>query len=81
VRALADDLADALGLDRAEEPYRPHITLARARRGWLDLRGWIEKASLEAPDARLTVSAVDLMRSHLGQGPARYERLASVRLG
>ena len=80
VRALADDLVDALGLDPAEEPYRPHITLARARRGWVDLRGWIEEASLSAPDDRLSVAAVDLMRSHLGQGPARYERLASVRL-
>jgi RNA 2',3'-cyclic 3'-phosphodiesterase len=79
--ALAADLADALGLEAVDEPYRPHVTLARARRGWLDLRGWIGEASASAPEGRLSVAALDLMRSHLGRGPARYERLASVRLG
>ena len=78
--SLAADLARALEL-RSAEPYRPHVTLARARRGWLDVRGWIEAASASAPEGRLSVSTLELMRSHLGRGPARYESLASVQLG
>jgi RNA 2',3'-cyclic 3'-phosphodiesterase len=78
--ALAGDLARGLGLD-VEAPYRPHITLARARRRPVDLRGWIERASLHAPSGQLAVKSVELMRSHLGRGPARYETLASIELG
>jgi len=81
VAALAADLAQALELDVSEGPFRPHITLARARRRWLDLRGWIDEASASAPEGMLSVAVLDLMRSRLGGGPARYERLASVRLG
>jgi 2'-5' RNA ligase len=77
--SLGGDLATALGLEAAE-PYRPHVTLARARRRSLDLRGWIEDASESAPDGRLEVAAVRLMRSHLGHGPARYETLTTVSL-
>ncbi|HET9417335.1 MAG TPA: RNA 2',3'-cyclic phosphodiesterase [Candidatus Limnocylindria bacterium] len=77
---LAGDLALALG-SAVEEPYRPHITLARARHRPVDLRGWIEPASLQAPSGQLEVRAVDLMRSHLSSGPARYETLASFDLG
>ncbi len=78
--ALASDLARELGLAVAE-PYRPHITLARSRQRPVDLRGWIERASLEARSGHLDVEAVDLMRSQLGSGPARYETLASFGLG
>lgn len=77
--ALAADLARELRLG-VDEPFRPHVTLARARRGHVDLRGWIEPASLGAPAGRLDVSSLQLMRSHLGGGPARYETLASVSL-
>ena len=77
--ALATDLGTVLGLDMAE-PFRPHVTLARARQRSVDLRGWIEEASLSAPDGRVEATSVHLLRSHLGTGPARYERLASVRL-
>jgi 2'-5' RNA ligase len=80
ISALAVDLAEALDLANVEQPFRPHVTLARARHRWLDLRGWIEDASASAPDGELEVATIDLMRSHLGSGPARYERLASVRL-
>ena len=78
--ALAHDLAEALGLP-AEEPFRPHVTLARARRRSVDLRGWIEPASESAPEGILAVREVHLMRSHLGRGPARYETLATFPLG
>jgi RNA 2',3'-cyclic 3'-phosphodiesterase len=78
--ALAGDLARALGL-AADEPFRPHVTLARARQRPVDLRGWIEPASLSAPAGLLEVEAVHLLRSHLGTAPARYETLASFALG
>jgi 2'-5' RNA ligase len=78
--ALAGELASALGL-ASEEAYRPHVTLARARRRPLDLRGWIEGAATSAPEGRLTVDRIALMRSHLGGGPARYETLETFTLG
>jgi 2'-5' RNA ligase len=80
VSSLASDLGAALGLEPTGEPFRPHVTLARARHRWLDLRGWIEEASASAPEGRLALDTLAFMRSHLGSGPARYETLASVRL-
>ena len=77
--ALAGDLSAALDVP-FEEAFRPHVTVARVRRRPVDLRGWIEPASLEAPAGRLQVGRIRLMRSHLGGGPARYETLASIPL-
>jgi RNA 2',3'-cyclic 3'-phosphodiesterase len=78
--AIAGDLARALWLP-SPDPFRPHVTLARARRRPVDLRGWIEEASAAVPEGILAVRDLHLMRSHLGGGPARYETLASVPLG
>ena len=78
--AMAGDLEQALRLE-AGEPYRAHVTLARARRRWVDLRGWIETASASAPDGILAVQSLELMRSHLGGGPAQYESLGTFPLG
>ena len=78
--ALAGDLADALALSD-DEPFRAHVTLARARRRPVDLRGWIEPASASAPDGLLTIDRIALMRSHVGAGPAQYETLATFALG
>jgi RNA 2',3'-cyclic 3'-phosphodiesterase len=78
--ATAGALATAFELPRGE-PYRAHITLARARQGHVDLRGWIERASESAPEGRLLVESLQLIRSHLGAGPARYETLATYALG
>ena len=75
---LAADVAATLGLD-ASRPFRPHLTLARARRQPVDLRSWIASAS--APAGVLTTDRIQLMRSHTGRGPARYETLASLKLG
>ena len=78
--SLARGLRAALDLDDAA-PWRAHITVARARRRSVDVRGWIEEASAESPTGLLAVSAMSLVRSHVGSGPARYERLVSVSLG
>jgi 2'-5' RNA ligase len=75
---LAADVAVALGLD-ASRPLRPHLTLARARRAPVDLRSWLASAS--APVGVLAADRIELMRSHIGRGPARYETLAAITLG
>ena len=74
---LAADVSTALGL--ASRPLRPHITLARVRRQPVDLRSWLASAS--APEGVLTTDRIELMRSHTGPGPARYETLATMKLG
>lgn len=78
--ALAADLADSLRLE-AGSPFRAHVTLARVRRGSADLRGWLSEASESAPTGTLEVRQLELMRSHLGEGAPRYERLAAMHLG
>ena len=75
---LAVDVTVALGLD-ASRPLRPHLTLARARREPVDLRPWLASAS--APTGVLAADRLELVRSHLGRGPAQYETLAALTLG
>ena len=77
LRRLAADVRRALDVDAA--PFRAHVTLGRAKSAAVDLRPWIAEA--RAPAGRLAVDRVELMRSHLGRGPARYEVLATVPLG
>jgi RNA 2',3'-cyclic 3'-phosphodiesterase len=63
-------------------PLRAHLTLARKRRQPIDdpLVDAV-RAALEGAGARVATSwpsrRVELWRSHLGQGPARYEVTAS----
>jgi 2'-5' RNA ligase len=75
---LAGDLRAALAIDDAG-PFRPHVTLGRTGRQRVDLRAWVAGAS--APAGRLAVERIELMRSHVGGGPARYETLATSTLG
>ena len=53
--------------------FRGHLTLARTKGGIVDL------SSLTV-DASWTVGEIELIRSHLGGGPARYETIASFSL-
>ena len=76
--SLAADVAEALDLE-ATRPLRPHLTLARARHEPVDLRPWLASAS--APQGVLAADRIELMRSHTGRGPARYETLAAMKLG
>ncbi|HUH17038.1 MAG TPA: 2'-5' RNA ligase family protein, partial [Methylomirabilota bacterium] len=75
--ALAAEVRRAVGVP-GQPAFRPHLTLARARHE-VDLRDWVSHAA--APGGRLVVDRLELMRSHVGSGPARYETLASIRLG
>jgi RNA 2',3'-cyclic 3'-phosphodiesterase len=75
--ALAADVRRAAGVESSE--FRGHVTLARTRRDPVDLRAWVRDA--EAPAGELAVDRVELMRSHLGRRPARYEVVESFSLG
>lgn len=75
---LARDLGDALRVE-VGDPFRPHITLARARRDPVDLRRWLADAAETAPST-IAVQRIELMRSHRGSGPAAYETLVSMPL-
>jgi RNA 2',3'-cyclic 3'-phosphodiesterase len=76
LRVLAEAVRRALALPAT--PFRGHVTLARAGSTPVDLRKWVQSA--DPPEGRLVVDRVELMRSHLGRGPARYEVLASTPL-
>jgi 2'-5' RNA ligase len=78
LRDLARRVQVAAGLEDGI-PFRPHITLARAR----DRRGADSEALLATvvPAGSVPVRGVTLFRSHLGRGPGCYEVLADVPLG
>jgi len=78
IATLAADVSRALDLD-ATQRLRPHLTLARARGDHVDLRSWLGSAS--APAGSLLVDRIELMRSHVGEGPVRYETVATIKLG
>lgn len=76
---LAGRVRRSLGTALEPQPFRPHVTLARARGGaYVDLRAWVREA--HAPAGRLEIDEIELVRSHLGAGPARYEVLSTIRL-
>lgn len=63
-----------LGYPREQKPFRPHITVGRARRGARPPD--IERVSGSVLyETTVEVDTVDLMRSHRGAGGARYEPL------
>jgi 2'-5' RNA ligase len=71
-------LAAAVGMD--EGPFRPHVTLGRVRdRRGARLNEWMAERTV--PGSAIAVERFELVRSHLGSGPARYEVLASLPLG
>jgi len=78
LRRLADDVGIAVDLD-PDRPFNGHVTLGRARGAAIDLRAWVRDG--RPPSGRLPLERIELMRSHVGRGPAHYETLASVPLG
>ncbi len=73
---VAEGLADALGLVPERRAFRPHVTVARVRRGAVPRRSGLPAA----PEASFAGEALTLYRSWLGGGPARYEALERVAL-
>jgi 2'-5' RNA ligase len=82
--SLAEGIGRALAptVPRVDDgsPFRPHLTLARARaeRG-VDLASWM--AGRAVPSGVVPLERVILYRSHLGRGPAHYEALGEVTVG
>jgi 2'-5' RNA ligase len=78
LRDLARLVQAAAGLEEGT-PFRPHITLARAR----DRRGTDagELLAGAVPVGSIQVRGVTLFRSHLGRGPLHYQALAEMPLG
>jgi 2'-5' RNA ligase len=74
--ALWDGL-EALGFEREGRRFTPHLTVARVRHGWTPGAA----ALPPTPALDLDVRGVALMRSHLGDGPPRYEALTRVEFG
>ncbi|HET7055698.1 MAG TPA: RNA 2',3'-cyclic phosphodiesterase [Thermomicrobiales bacterium] len=79
LRLLAQRMHAALGIEGSPR-FRGHLTLARSRErfGGPNLAEWFSSA--DAPIADFRVDRLVLCRSHLGQGPARYEPLAEAHL-
>ena len=77
VAETAEHVARELGLTPEERPYRPHLSVARCRPQWdaSDVA-----AAAEPLDLRFVVDEIGIYRSHLGDGPARYERVDAISL-
>jgi 2'-5' RNA ligase len=74
--ALADAVVAATAAFGEPPPrrrFRGHVTLARTKGGIVD------RAALDV-EAVWTVGEIELIRSRLGGGPARYETLATIAL-
>lgn len=73
-RGLQSGLGAAVGWQPERRAFRPHVTVARVRRG---VR--VCPVDLAPPEpVRFDAEAVTLYRSHLGGAPARYEAVGRV---
>jgi 2'-5' RNA ligase len=66
-------------LPTQDRPFRPHLTLARARGRASVPRSLVD--GYHGPAMTWTVAALELVRSHLGRTGSRYETLATCPLG
>lgn len=71
-----------LGFEPEARAFSPHLTIGRARRDARsrDFESFGRDVETVRYGATVTVRSVDLMRSHLGAGGPRYERIAAVPL-
>jgi RNA 2',3'-cyclic 3'-phosphodiesterase len=79
VASLGSEVQRALagaGLPVQERPVRPHLTVARASRRGARV-GDGEVAAVAPVRASWEADHVELVRSHLGRGPARYEAIGA----
>lgn len=71
------DALEALGYEREERRFTPHLTVARVRHGWTPST----VALPPTPSLVLDARGIALMRSFLGDGPPRYEALTRAEFG
>jgi 2'-5' RNA ligase len=73
---------EPLGFEREQRAWSPHLTLGRAEphTRQTSFAGLAALADSVTYEATVDVESVDLMRSHVGRGGARYERIAGPRL-
>ena len=72
----------SLDFEPEARPFSAHLTLGRARR-WAkakDFRDFARLAESVLYHGAVTITSLDLMRSHLGSDGARYERIAEAPL-
>ena len=87
LQALANALNDELrreGWERPDRPLRPHITLARARRGASPAQAAAARslaADLQPSRADFPIAAARLVRSVLAPSGARHSTIAEAALG
>lgn len=76
-QAVASGAAEAVGWVPERRRFKPHVTGARVRRGYVPRQGGVPPP----PAATFTARTLTLYRSHLGgRGPARYEALERAAL-
>lgn len=82
LRERIGDLIERSGLPLPKQEFHPHVTLARLK-GSPHLHSFVKMATnyRHHQCGKCTVSTVELMESHTEPGGARYERIASARLG
>jgi RNA 2',3'-cyclic 3'-phosphodiesterase len=69
-------LADTVGYEPEARRFRPHVTVARVRKGAHPA----PRAPVRAPGSPFTATEVVLYRSELGPGGARYTPLSTTAL-
>jgi len=86
LRCLKQDIEWALsplGFERETRAFQPHLTIGRAESkaqagDFRELEGFLQSLDYEA---KIEVSDVHLVRSHLSPSGAKYERIATLPLG
>jgi 2'-5' RNA ligase len=81
-REQTERLLVPLGFEPEDREFHPHVTLGRAAGGTTTAQfGALQDIARELDyDARVRVATLDVMRSHLGRGGARYERILAAPL-
>ena len=76
--AVSSAVEQCLGLDTESQPFRPHITVARRRRGWTtaEARHWTNTQCPHQGTA-FEVTYIDLMESRLSPSGAEYHLIES----
>jgi 2'-5' RNA ligase len=79
VGKAVNDAIDRAGFDRADKPFRPHLTLGRVREGATGLES-LRAEPLPPPPPPVALDRIVVMKSDLHPSGARYTAIREVRL-